>query len=765
MHMNQVSFIILMLMNASWAINHKDDEGKVLRVTSSNVGRQNIKLKNSVQSEKLMKVNNDSSDDEDKKTLAQQVVDGKYGLIQRELFSEPVKRPGILSYEVNPEVPKDNVNNLGGLMPEEIWLAENHLLVLKGGNLGGEGKWPPIDNYVAPRRQVKIPQNPKVPPPFPVQLTDGGPTQFIKSKNNSRPLFTGLYPGNDTYPGNLHAGNGYEPFPFLLPLPPPAAFFPGNVTELDEDDPRIFYPPPYDFVYPKDNSSFVPAGPLVPGIVVPPPPNFFSLLDKKTGRTKVNTTRTRPTRPPQRTTTTMPTVSSTTSTTTTVASSKPPKITTTIRITTTYKGGKAAKLPSPSPAATLSPNEIFNTLPPNTPVGDWIPIPAPRPFYISLKPYGIEEARHQPGWKLFNKTENKKNRFIDKYYSNFKPILKQNPLPLYIDSPKTNFVYYDQSQFNPTLTQSSVHTKSAQKLNNINYFHSPVDYFLQEKYKANNEKSPTTRKPPIYEYSYSAPGYGTIEAPKIGANFYDVSTPRPYDYNLYGQTAVSSPRPYDYNLYGQTDYPAVSTSRPYDYNLYGQTDYSAPIPYTQRPNNYDEITKKYFTLFGQKLSQTLTTASPHIKYRSSPAPQVSSVSGDARSVGSSATRQHYNGQSNFPLLNNEYYQDRIFYRSTVKPISYGGSSNARPLSAPRSPPRPIHQYDDYDEQPPAIAHSLHSDIAINYKQPVPTINPLAEYVAPYSSQSKPSARAPPSLISYQLPGTAGHFYFLTPQAE
>lgn len=37
-------------------------------------------------------------------------------------------------------------------------------------------------------------------------------------------------------------------------------FFLGNETNpdmLDEDDPSIYYPPPYSFFYPKDNSSLV----------------------------------------------------------------------------------------------------------------------------------------------------------------------------------------------------------------------------------------------------------------------------------------------------------------------------------------------------------------------------------------------------------------------------------------------------------------------------------------------------------------------------
>lgn len=336
----------------------------------------------------------DDDDDEDKKTLSQQIAEGKYGLIEKEIFSTTPKRPGIISYASNPEVPRDTAKTLGGLEPEEIWLAENHVLVLRGGvfpeykpNATDDSVtvWPPIDDFNAPPRQVKIPANPKVPPPFPVQLREGGPTQFIGFNGTAgRPPFPPFFPqpppGNGSYfappfpfpfppPGNFTPGfyppvfpenstpgggsypppgngsfsppqfpyplppprNGsyfapppgnftpgskpfypppfpglpplpynatfYPPYPLpppfppngTLPFPPPflnlppgAAFLPppGNLTEpFDEDDPSLYYPPPYDFYYPKDNSSEVPPGPLVPGIILPPPPDFFAPLN------------------------------------------------------------------------------------------------------------------------------------------------------------------------------------------------------------------------------------------------------------------------------------------------------------------------------------------------------------------------------------------------------------------------------------------------------------------------------------------------------
>lgn len=274
----------------------------------------------------------DVSKDEKQKTLSDQIAEGKYGLIEKEIFSNAPKAPGIISYLTNSETPNDNEKSLGGLKKQEIWLAEDHLLVLKGGltnDKNNDEDWKPIDDYEAPRRPVKIPLNPRVPPPFPVQLTENGPLQFIG--HNQFSLFnpytneTGLFTndpnhgpariphtnGGDsknifTRPGafknltkdqihdvippppwlfhNSHKDNDLlKQFPFNLPLPE-------NKTEdFDEDDPSLFYPPPYSFVYHVNYSNLAPIGPLVPGIILPPPPDFFSVYRPDENKKPVKT--------------------------------------------------------------------------------------------------------------------------------------------------------------------------------------------------------------------------------------------------------------------------------------------------------------------------------------------------------------------------------------------------------------------------------------------------------------------------------------------
>ncbi|XP_012285200.1 uncharacterized protein LOC105702301 isoform X2 [Orussus abietinus] len=254
----------------------------------------------------------EGDDEDEKKTLSQQVKEGKYGLIQNEIHRDRPERPGIISYLGNPEVPRDTARTLGGLDEEEIWLAENHVLVLRGGRFperessqGGAQEWGPIDDYEAPRRPVKIPKRPQVPPPFPVQLEEGGPVRVL-GKNGSEtrndtlegvtsPPRKGFLPGQGPFfadvggpsPGRVEGtpATGKNttrpplgvPGPFFPALPPGAVFVPppGNHSDHEDEDQSLYYPPPYSFRYEQGNSTEVPPGPLVPGIILPPPPDFF----------------------------------------------------------------------------------------------------------------------------------------------------------------------------------------------------------------------------------------------------------------------------------------------------------------------------------------------------------------------------------------------------------------------------------------------------------------------------------------------------------
>ncbi|XP_075234736.1 uncharacterized protein LOC142332285 [Lycorma delicatula] len=684
--------------------------------------------------ETVKKNSNKDDDDEDKASLAQQVADGKYGLIQKEIFPEEPQRPGIISYEVNPEVPRDNVNNLGGLKPEEIWLAENHLLVLAGGGKYSEDRdnvnnpsWPPIDNYKAPPRQVKIPPNPKVPPPFPVQLRPGGPTEFIRGINGTGgpppfPFFpppggnfSGTIPQSPFFPppaglyqGNFTPGNGpygpIQPFPFPPPTairngsirPPPTGFFPpgippganflpppGNFTEpLDEDDPSIYYPPPYDFVYKRENGTAVPPGPLVPGIILPPPPDFFAPLEEER-RPKTK-------RPPAR-------------------KSKRPQ-----QPPSAYRGKSQHGYPSTTtrrPAVQIVTDEPFrqpdlnevtpatlkHAIPPNAVISGWVPIPAPRPFYITgpRKPlvqnprlnnaqqngydYDKPEAplrtlKDQAEWTESNITRPvlfspdggqnylRQNGYPEAFKVPYRPTTTISPAPYRpapgeIDNQQKGkalktFYFYEEpiqqqvaisSPIPPEWSECTVGCYTTARPSALEYFNtpqpplkqhttnrpaSPLQYFYITKPPTPLETS--TDKPPVYEYSYTAPGYGTLEAPKLSG----ASTPRPpqslqYD-NYYDYDVPRSSTPYPAAPYSTTQSPPIlrtTTPRPeisYDRRpetaVYNQRSKSTQKTTTSSPyivqteNPYhayftqhdisliDDITKKYFTIFGQKLN-------------------------------------------------------------------------------------------------------------------------------------------------------------------
>lgn len=474
-------------------------------------------------------------DEEDKKTLSDQVAEGKYGLIQNEIFPKTPKRPGIISYEPNSETrTKDNLQSLGGLKKDEIWLAEDHLLVLKGGSFPERTKesdnrpWPPIDNYEAPRRQVKLPQKPKVPPPFPVQLSDNGPLVFLTPNGSVPAGFFPPFPAGEgegplppppfpfppgapyppgDYQGNSTAGGAplpIPPFPFLpgnasegaFPFPPPmngsfpegfppgAVFLPppSNQSDLyDEDDPSIYYPPPYNFSYRADYNNSVPAGPLVPGIILPPPPDFFAPMEEKSTTEEIKTTRPPTTYSRPKPTTKSPALvnrhkyktrptTSTTTTETTRTTEIPSTITTPlpIEIVTNPKIRKPQRIPSRAPVRVQNlPDDVTprpktekpiyktRTKPTSKPLSVSVIYDYPEPIYDTKIPTTSEKP-----YIIYNVQEKTPNVVIDDvvtstpvplraYYSNTENEVPTTKLqPVYNQKAKENplasFYFYDE---------------------------------------------------------------------------------------------------------------------------------------------------------------------------------------------------------------------------------------------------------------------------------------------------------------------------------
>jgi len=122
------------------------------------------------------------------------------------------------------------------------------------GNGGGYGEPPRNGSFLPP------------PPYFPFPPPPGG------YKNGSRlppppPFFPYGPPGNGPPPG-FNPGGPFFP-PLIL-----------NPKDNETDDPSIFLPPPYDFDYQEDNTTIVPPGPFAPGLVVPPPRDFYVVYNK-----------------------------------------------------------------------------------------------------------------------------------------------------------------------------------------------------------------------------------------------------------------------------------------------------------------------------------------------------------------------------------------------------------------------------------------------------------------------------------------------------
>lgn len=776
-----------------------------------------------------------------KKTLSQQVKEGKYGLIQNEIYGKRPKRPGIISYLDNPEVPKDTIDNLGGLDEDEIWLAENHVLVLRGGKFpgheasqgSGDGTqtWPPIDNYKAPRRQVKIPSKPKVPPPFPVQLTEGGPIQIIgpngtKEIGNATvdyrkdPLFTKGLLSED---GPLFAiiANGTiltsspknaseedksdvkdkDPLPpgsfppFYHAIPPGAVFVPppSNHSDYDEEDQSIYYPPPYSFQYQQDNTTSVPPGPLVPGIILPPPPDFFSHLeDKKTTTKKYNvkrpgttpSPRPRPTYLPPRklstkqykSTTMIPTTKARVGTTKMYSrvsymknfndTSSSTSTTTTARSTLRTVPYVEVTTPTPDKPTTLDNSEFYSLGPlienqvtskenvPEKNLG-WsslvtsktIPIVAyyatstqstlEKPVEVtpaSIKSiittgsperppsqasyYFYEESNEQPSnttpnpSSFYYKTTTEEPPFYEtipnpriegkkkQYYSvESVPSQEKDYSVKYIGGTVKNSGparYRDAA----TVTRTSQTRSQGQRMlpdHSPLYYHqtAPTRPTLQPTYYTTTRPQSYYRqeKPkPIYQYSFEAADYSKRgnqrqqqyeQSPDTFQEYRNVKIDGGYGgqrYDYENSVPQKRIRPEVYKSQ-QLIYPSTNSRTMISTTQNPQHSY-----YTQQEERYlDDVTKEYFTIFGKKL--------PHKSL-----PSTTPIYSKSNSV---TERPDYN--VNTYVENNYNTPEPPVYKTPNVKVHYGDQSHNR-------------------------AYSLKDDILVNYRQPLPPIEPDSEFI-------------------------------------
>lgn len=962
------------------------DDGILL--SSSGNGKENKKSSGEVDSK---------NDDDEKKSLSQQVKEGKYGLIQDEISPKEPKRPGIISYLKNPEVPRDNVENLGGLDEEEIWLSENHVLVLKGGHLsehdeeqqggGGGGnkdpKWPPIDNYEAPRRQVKIPRWPKVPPPFPVQLSDNEPVSIIGLNGTlidaSKAILTDspfpIYPDPSYAPArnltkdsdgsaekraksNVDADN-----PVFHSLPPGAVFVPppsSNQSDYDDEDQSIYYPPPYSFVYKQDNTTVVPPGPLVPGIILPPPPDFFSALDEKTSKTKYpkrpsSSTTPAPTKsrnaylPParkfakydkvqeyetttSRTTTSLPLLRTSfksnsinvinetnesssgnnnnnneplTNTseekvieflvTTLAPVAKPTTLESAelytikplisnqvVETSTRYKGGGVESGKSRLPlldyfVPSTTPAPSYKSVAVEAAGRDRTPSQASYYFYEES---GDNTAGTTPPAAIYYRTttetpffkfdKERKNKHKEQQYYSVEMIPSQQTskdynvklLDALMKEPKI-YQYAEgngqqqqqqqkqeakstRTQGQRVLSEPAIYYEAISvrpKINLHSYFTTPTpdaSFYQSQEKKGNKPK-------PIYQYSFEAADYAKLgqrpyykhltshqvvkQQPSSGhqvqyTDYQDIQSTDQYNdyessepksiHRYQGAKAYKSAKPI---IYGTT------TLRPVLLSHETGTQNPQHAYYTQQDEKLlDDVTKEYFTIFGKKLAGRVAVQSTTPLYGKTSAVteipiKINAYDYDVRQqYKTPKVRVHYGDQVHRPYSLKD--DTLVNYKHPLPPINPESEfiSVGKPNRAPLQhvPPSPFNnqgpvQFQSYRQQeqqqqpnqgfvpmrnyapaPQAapiqqqprpqggflpyvrpseedrrpVYHrpvSLAQDIAVNYRDPRPPINPDAELIGQHVGQPENHADKPSAYFAYRLPGDGGHFYFLTPQ--
>lgn len=670
-------------------------------------------------------------DDDDEKTLAQQVADGKYGLIQNELFPNGSKRPGIISYAPNPEVPKDTNADFGGLDKDEIWLAEDHVLVLRGGaypsNYNSSTPWKPIDDYVAPTRQVEIPKNPKIPPPFPVRLTENGPLELIRGENGSqRPPFPPPFPplgfNNSLYPA--------PPF-----LPPGAAFLPppGNLTDFDEDDPSIYYPPKYDFFYPQDNTTAVPAGPLVPGIILPPPPDFFAPEKPKDeeNETDLDDATSKPPyiapgylpidRKPYRTYTKRPPIDKKTTVTyvyperTRHKTTKSPGFTSPIYVQDYKTTPKPNHITIPKNKTLKQDIYIISTEPPEV-ANNIIDLIREKPTKTTTLE-GISPDRHplrsliRPDvsvsyiGKYGHLPTTEPPRTTEPYkpghFITLPPTVTVTPVPMVkkvrvkptesTPSPHATFFFYEEP---PSTTPTPYDENEVSP--------SPVSQFLKDDYytKPTPVYIPKTRKPV------------NLQTESVKLNALEVENP-----GLSGLHSVTEKIP--------------TTEQPFIPSNYYATANPDSIHFTPLdPNIVDDITMKYFTIFGQKLNAPQTTPLP-LPVSTTPEPQKFRQSQSYIQVSTPKPRSQF--EQYLKEITGEDQKDYV--------VTHHGSA-APKIKKPKSRPGFNQFYLPY--RPSGISQYIENIYRPTHST---TLRPITDnqYLPPVSTTLRPYIRAPKPL--------------------
>lgn len=710
------------------------------------------------------------------KTLSEQVKEGKYGLIEKELFSQVPSRPGIISYNRNKEVPYDHEGNFGGLHKEDIWLAEDHLLVIKGGDLNENDNrepWPPLDDYVAPERQIKIPPNPKVPPPFPVQLEDNGPIQFLGNHQfaNILPLDRNAT-SRENYPTsqglgddqkNFIAGSGViqniantktNSYIYPPPYPPwvennktlPLAFGPllhvnrsleDTNFEPDDEDMSMFYPPPYSFIYKNNYSNPVPPGPLVPGIVIPPPPNAFAKLKPKV---KSSTTTSTPPTIIEVVTYTPKTIIITpiaaTPPSTTSTSSQPP-LSTTTATTTAMPIQIQKQIVYAVPQLQYKPT----TTKPDTSSGTLKSNPIYYEYFDSKKEQ--RPSKTTPGRRPIQNFNHiiqhpqvspppKKFIYEDYLYITPKPEVRPNGVPSATYLPITN--------------KGNSKTKQLQSFEHeINVIRQALNFYKNQQLRDNNIPRNPKTKSSIFEYTLDPP------------------SPLQYDVEPFKPMVTYSPPVNDAN-----GFRAISiepTTAPPTQQRVG-----AKYLQAMARDTYDDSPHQWVVDKSQKMRvapAVLPQRTFGYQYDQPPLRQNNRfyeepfsrpVNNPIRSI-----VNHYRPNLQWSLENDTYINYLPNFRPPVNSnsefVNHRNPYNDRIVSLPN---RLASQQPSQQQQQPI---PLHRDTLVNYRYPLPPINPDSEYIPLHLHSSNSNTNSQYQPPPYNRPSGGGVVYNRQPQQQ
>jgi hypothetical protein len=268
--------------------------------------------------------------------------------------------------------------------------------------------------------------------------------------------------------------------------------------------------------------------------------------------------------------------------------------------------------------------------------------------------------------------------------------------------------------------------------------------------------NPPKSKPVKVVTTTEAPNYFPSSLAIDLADKYVSTTPAPL-YNSPAPKGRYFPfRDFYYNEGYVTPAPQYVPPRPPPRPIYDEYFYSPP---QRRPTYYDPQTGGYFYQQPQQRFPTYQTPAPaydNLFYNPAPTrrpPPQPEVGFYYPPPQRHQQQQTAVSTTQNPIFNGLYthHEEKFMDDITKDYFNMFGQRLTTPMPPQRAPtetiPRPI---------------SLHDDTRVNYRQPLPPINPDSEFIDVRNGGGRD-----PSVVSYQLPGQGqrgpSHYFFLTPR--